>query len=122
MRWLRFIMYSRHTNIIHLGLVLVLLGIVTHFLACAWHAICDARHWEQALAGYGDGGGGDDGGGDGESDWDEPGRVRTLYVLSLYESVLILMGEQLELATDRERLFTTIAIVVGAIVLAIVSY
>ena len=128
----RLLQYSRFTTGIHLGGLLLTLGLAIHYMACAWHLAAHERHWELVLyaasgAAAVDSAGGDDAaGGGGLGCLGARGgcvygeQHSTRYVLAFYESVLLLMGEQLSLGSDSERVFASIAIVLGAVVLAII--
>ena len=88
---------------------------IMHFVACAWHVVASDVHWERRKEEF-----------FGEDDA-KYRRVaygaispHWLYVMSLYESVLLLMGEDIDIVEDREMVFAIIVIIVCAVLLAIV--
>lgn len=100
--------YSRYSNAVHLCLVWLLLIGTMHFLACGWHAVTGRDHWTQRYAEYRR-----------ETTY-ESIPMSWLYTMALYESVLILMGEELSLLRDEELIFAIVSILLCSVLLAIV--
>lgn len=102
--------YPRYVNALNLCLVWMLLMCTMHFLACGWHSVTGRDHWTRRYAEY--------------RDADDVEYVNIsmqwLYVMSLYESVLILMGEEVVLLRDNELIFAIVSIVICSVLLAIV--
>ncbi|KAJ8604291.1 hypothetical protein CTAYLR_002507 [Chrysophaeum taylorii] len=105
-----FFNYSRHANTINLCLVWLLLMCTMHFLACGWHAVTGREHWARRYVEYRKAG---------EVAHDDISMI-WLYVMALYESVMILMGEDVLLRRDEELIFAIVAVVVCSVLLAIV--
>mmetsp|Transcript_20562 Transcript_20562/g.71003 ORF Transcript_20562/g.71003 Transcript_20562/m.71003 type:complete len:1071 (+) Transcript_20562:38-3250(+) len=103
---LRFLQRSEYGNI---GLLLVFLVVAMHFIACSWHVVTDRRHWTTRYEAYSD-----------HAIKYKNVPARWLYVMALYESVLILMGEEVSVKRDGEVLFVIISVILCAVVLALV--
>ena len=116
--------FSKYSNALNVLLLLFVLMVIMHATACAWHGVTTREHWERRVEAFNEHARedfGDDAGdaAAGEVRYGDTSR-RWLYIMALYESVLILMGEDIDISAERELAFAIVAIIICAVLLAIV--
>lgn len=105
--WIDIWQYSRFLALLKLGGLFAMIGLAMHSLACVWHLVAPKSHWEHRLL--------DDGG----NNYEQMSRKK-VYLLSYYESILILMGEQIAMEHKYEYMFTILATILFSFLLAII--
>ncbi|KAH8049418.1 cyclic nucleotide-gated ion channel [Aureococcus anophagefferens] len=115
---------SPSTATLNVLLLLFVLMVIMHATACAWHGVTTREHWERRVEAVNehareDFGDDAEDAGAGEVRYGNTSR-RWLYIMALYESVLILMGEDIDISAERELAFAIVAIIICAVLLAIV--
>ena len=95
-RWLQ---YSRHANLLRLFRLVVMFLVVTHFMACIWEGIVVSGDWK-AIHVREDG-------------------VQHTYYTAFFACVLLVMGENIEPISNAEMVFSSFALLLGAVVMAI---
>ncbi|KAH8066677.1 cyclic nucleotide-gated ion channel [Aureococcus anophagefferens] len=116
--------FSKYSNALNVLLLLFVLMVIMHATACAWHGVTTREHWERRVEAFNehareDFGDDAEDAGAGEVRYGDTSR-RWLYIMALYESVLILMGEDIDISAERELAFAIVAIIICAVLLAIV--
>ncbi|KAJ8604079.1 hypothetical protein CTAYLR_001786 [Chrysophaeum taylorii] len=108
--WINIWQYSRFLAMVKLGGLFVLIGLAMHSLACVWHFVTPQSHWQIRLLEAAD----DDG-----VRYERISRKK-LYLLSYYEAILILMGEQIGMERMYEYAFAIMATILFSFLLAII--
>ena len=104
---------SRYISLLKLGILLLGIAITMHVLACVWHLITPQNHWELRYNRHNQ-----------SADFLPVPYYqihrRSLYLMSYYESILILMGEQIVMSHITEYVFAIISTVLFSFLLAII--
>ena len=102
---------SRYTSLLKLASLLSIIAITMHVLACVWHLITPQHHWELRYNQHND-----------TAAFLSYSKLqrRKLYLMSYYESILILMGEQINMSQIKEYVFAIISTVLFSFLLAII--
>ena len=100
---------SRYTSILKLASLLLGIAVTMHILACIWHLITPQHHWELRYNRH-------------SAEFLTYSKLqrRRLYLMSYYESILILMGEQIAMSQVKEYVFAIISTVLFSFLLAII--
>ena len=96
-RWLQ---YSRHANLLRLVRLIIVFLSITHFMACIWQGTVVHEEWYELHI---------------RSD-----TTQHAYLIAFYTSLLLIMGENIEPLADSEVFFSSIALLLGAVMMAIV--
>jgi len=95
-RWLQ---YSRHANLLRLVRLVVSFLVINHYVACFWYGtVMSDRTRAQ----------------DASTD------LLHLYIVAFYQSLLVVMGQNIAVYDDSEYIFCVLAMVVGAVLMAVV--
>jgi CRP-like cAMP-binding protein len=102
---------SRYISLLKLAGLLLGIAITMHILACIWHIITPQDHWELRYNQYNEG-----------AEFLSYSNIcrRQLYLMSYYEAILILMGEQIAMSHVKEYVFAIISTVLFSFLLAII--
>ncbi|KAL3672429.1 hypothetical protein V7S43_003111 [Phytophthora oleae] len=95
-RWLQ---YSRHANLLRLVRLVVSFLVINHYVACFWFGLVMS---EQTRA------------------LDPSTDSAHLYIVAFYQSLLVVMGQNITVYEDTEYIFCVLAMVVGAVLMAVV--
>ncbi|KAG6964788.1 hypothetical protein JG688_00007548 [Phytophthora aleatoria] len=95
-RWLQ---YSRHANLLRLVRLVMSFLIINHYAACFWYGLVMSDR-TRAL--------------------DSSTDAQHLYIVAFYQSLLIVMGQNIAVYEDTEYIFCVLAMVVGAVLMAVV--
>ncbi|KAG1705231.1 hypothetical protein DVH05_004162 [Phytophthora capsici] len=95
-RWLQ---YSRHANLLRLVRLVVSFLVINHYVACFWFGLVMSAQ-TRAL--------------------DPSTDSAHLYVVAFYQSLLVVMGQNITVYEDTEYIFCVLAMVVGAVLMAVV--
>ncbi|KAL4109771.1 hypothetical protein PRIC1_001466 [Phytophthora ramorum] len=95
-RWLQ---YSRHANLLRLVRLVVSFLIINHYVACFWYGLVMSDQ-TRAL--------------------DDSTDPMHLYIVAFYQSLLVVMGQNITVYEDTEYIFCVLAMVVGAVLMAVV--
>ncbi|KAI9997879.1 hypothetical protein PInf_002136 [Phytophthora infestans] len=95
-RWLQ---YSRHANLLRLVRLVVSFLVINHYVACFWHGMVMSERTRAS---------------------DSSVDVRHLYVVAFYQSLLVVMGQNIAVYEDTEIIFCVLVMVVGAVLMAVV--
>ncbi|RLN83140.1 hypothetical protein BBJ28_00006248 [Nothophytophthora sp. Chile5] len=95
-RWLQ---YSRHANLLRLVRLVASFLVINHYVACIWSGLVMSDE-TRAL--------------DPNSD------VRHMYIVAYYQSLLVVMGQNIEVFEDTEYIFCVLVMVMGAVLMALV--
>ncbi|ETL87122.1 hypothetical protein, variant 1 [Phytophthora nicotianae] len=95
-RWLQ---YSRHANLLRLVRLVVSFLVINHYVACFWYGLVMSDR-TRAL--------------------DSSTDARHLYVVAFYQSLLVVMGQNIAVYEDTEYIFCVLVMVVGAVLMAVV--
>ncbi|RLN53956.1 hypothetical protein BBJ28_00018964 [Nothophytophthora sp. Chile5] len=95
-RWLQ---YSRHANLLRLVRLVASFLVINHFVACTWYGLVMSDE-TRAL--------------------DPSSDVRHLYIVAYYQSLLVVMGQNIVVYEDTEYIFCVLVMVVGAVLMAVV--
>ncbi|KAF0692502.1 Aste57867_16424 [Aphanomyces stellatus] len=101
--WAQWLLYSRYSHLIRLGSLIGLFLTLTHVVACIWHGLVAKPDWIDELFG--------------SSDADT---VDDYYVISIYVSLMAMLGQSLGIHSTRYFFFASIMTVLGSLVMAIV--
>lgn len=92
-RWLQ---YSRHANVLRLVRLIILVLVTTHFAACIWQSTIVSSAW---LAIH-----------------ENP----QSYLMAVYTSLLLMLGENIEPLATSEILYASFSLIIGTVMMAIV--
>ncbi|KAG7390110.1 hypothetical protein PHYPSEUDO_008813 [Phytophthora pseudosyringae] len=95
-RWLQ---YSRHANLLRLVRLVVSFLVINHYVACFWYGVVMSDR-TRAL--------------------DQSTDALHLYIVAFYQSLLVVMGQNIAVYEDTEYIFCVLAMVVGAVLMAVV--
>ncbi|ETW05618.1 hypothetical protein, variant 2 [Aphanomyces invadans] len=101
--WLEWLNYSRYSHLIRLVSLIVFYLTLTHLVACVWGGFIAKPDWLMEIVP--------------ESD---ATTVYDLYVISVYISLMAMLGQSLPIRSTRYFLFSSVATILGQLVLAIV--
>ena len=98
----RFILYSKYTNLLRLVGMLCSILLMNHFLACTWWVVArDSYHAYQLAEGLAE------------------GTVFDDYVHALFDAVLLMMGEKLDVYKTSERIVAFFVIIIMSVFVAV---
>ena len=143
---MQFLMYSRYNNLLSFFSLIVVIMVIVHYYACMWYFISGEKTLERfvffddsyeplwyQIDRFEEQSGEND---DGKNLLDEDSIVvnnttfvpvletfdayNEAYFHSIYQAVLLIMGESMDLTSKKERMWSIVGILVGAIVMALV--
>ncbi|EQC34644.1 hypothetical protein SDRG_07965 [Saprolegnia diclina VS20] len=98
--WKRWILYSRYSHLIRLVTMILAFIFVVHIMACVWHGSVARLGWQNTAF--------------------QPGTTVDLYVLSYFFTLVTLVGQNMQLETQAEYMFSIYLLLLGSMLMAIV--
>ncbi len=96
--WKRWLLYSRYAHLLRIVQLIVAYLFIIHILSCIWNVV--EVDWVNDI--YGD------------------TTISNVYILGFYYTLITCMGQNASLRTENEYIFSTMLVIVGALLLAIV--
>ncbi|OQS01471.1 Voltage-gated Ion Channel (VIC) Superfamily [Achlya hypogyna] len=97
----RWLLHSRYAHLVRLLSLIIGLAVVIHYLACIWYGLVADQHWMSDM-------------------YSTNTTVVNVYLLSYYYTLTAVYGQSITLQTDEEYAFSTVVIVMGSLLIALV--